>query len=292
MSGLEGGAPITTIAELREFTAKMAFLVTGELPTVGAVHEAVVLRKQHGTTLTADIIVPEGRAPFPVLVYLHGGGWVLGKPEDYRRLACRFAQAGFLVVNVDYRLAPEAPFPAAYDDCVFAVRWAGEQARRFGGDPTCLVIGGDSAGANLAAAVATTLADDQNAPRIHAALLAYGVFDIKTMPRGETHESGLLVDAIATAYLGADPGPLWRDPRVSPLFAAAKLPPSFVVVGAADSLEAQSAELARALASAGIPHEHVVVEGMPHGFIQMEAFPPALPTINRMAAFALAQLDR
>jgi acetyl esterase len=291
MGGLEGAARITTIEELREFTAKMAFLVTGELPKVGALHEAVVLKRQrNGATLTADIIVPQGTPPFPLLVYFHGGGWVLGKPEDYRRLACRFAQEGFLVINVDYRLAPEAPFPAGYEDCVFAVRWAGEEARRFGGDPERMVIGGDSAGANLAAAVAATLADDHDAPRIHAALLAYGVFDIKTMPRGETHESGLLVDAIATAYLGVDPGPLWRDPRVSPLFAAKKLPPCFVVVGSADSLVAQSAELAAELKSAGIAHEHVVVEGMPHGFIQMEAFPPALPTVTRMAKFALARL--
>ncbi len=168
-------------------------------------------------------------------------------------MGCRFAEAGFLVINVDYRLAPEKPFPAGYDDCVFAVRWAGDEARRFGGDSARLVIGGDSAGANLAAAVAVNLADDRNASQIRAALLAYGVFDIKTMPRGDTPESGVLVDAIATAYLGADPGPLWRDSRVSPLFAAAKLPPSFVVVGSADSLVGQSAELVAELTSAGVP---------------------------------------
>src|SRR5207245_2005230 len=84
--------------------------------------------------------------------------------------------AGIVVINVDYRLAPEAPFPAGYEDCEYAVRWAAEVAGEYGGDPAQLAIGGDSAGCNLAAAVAGTLASDPHGPKIGAALLIYGIF--------------------------------------------------------------------------------------------------------------------
>ena len=152
-------------------------IVGTDAPRIAAFYENVELRPG----LTADVAVPEGRAPFPVLLYLHGGGWVAGSPKSHRRLGQKFAEAGYLTINVDYRLAPEHPFPAGYDDCVFAAQWARENAGRWNGDSTRMAIGGDSAGGNLAAAVIIA----PGAPRFRAALLIYGIYDfVETVERG------------------------------------------------------------------------------------------------------------
>src|SRR5262249_58601271 len=87
-------------------------MMNQDLPQIGALHEGVEVR----TNLHADIAVPKGAGPFPVVVYLHGGGWVAGSPKTHRKLGMQFAEAGFLTVNVDYRLAPEHPFPAGFGD--------------------------------------------------------------------------------------------------------------------------------------------------------------------------------
>src|SRR5262245_64946859 len=154
---------------MRSMLDGFAPLMNGELPAIGGLHEAVAVREG----VTADVVVPAGAGPHPVLVYLHGGGWVCGSPRTHRKLAHRFAEAGYLVFNVDYRLAPEHPFPTPFEDCLAAVRFAHREAARFGGDPRRLAIGGDSAGGNLSAAVAAALAAD--AARPTAALLIYGV---------------------------------------------------------------------------------------------------------------------
>ena len=291
MAQMASGQAPTDIPGLRKMLDEFAPLLNADPPTVGAIHEAVSLRPG----LTADVLVPDRAGPHPVLVYLHGGGWVAGSPRTHRKLGLRFAEAGYLVVNVDYRLAPEAPFPAPFDDCAFAVRWAAQNAERFGGDAGRLAVGGDSAGGNLTAAVVTHLADDASAPRIGAALLIYGVFDFTAfgdtaMPAGDAAQAAAaekLRDMMVEAYIGTDPA-LPGDPRVSPVRAAAKLPPSFLVVGTADPLLEQQKALAAELARAGVEHESHVLDGMPHGFVQYEFLPPARETIAKMIAF----LDR
>jgi acetyl esterase len=228
-----------------------------------------------------------------VLVYLHGGGWVSGSPKTHRKLAHRFAEAGYLVFNVDYRLAPEHPFPTPFEDCLAATRWAHREAARFGGDATRLAIGGDSAGGNLSAAVAGALAGEPARPK--AALLIYGVFDFGMLadlsqvagddPRTSAL-AGEVVEMMTGAYLGKQRhDTLLRDPRVSPLALASRLPPTHVVVGSADPLAVQAEALVKALAAAGVPHEHWVDEGMPHGYAQLEFLAPARPAIDRMVAF-------
>ncbi len=290
--------PPESAVDLRKLMADFAPLLNADLPEIGALHEGVLVREVGGTAVTADVVVPEGAGPHPVLVYLHGGGWVAGSPLTHRKLAYRFAEAGYLVFNVDYRLAPEFPFPAPFDDCLHAVHWAAREAERYGGDASRLAIGGDSAGGNLSAAVAATLADDPSAPRIGACLLIYGVFDFATMGAGvededdPLHEVGeALTEMMVGAYLGSERSPsLLADPRVSPIHAAAKLPPSHVVVGSLDTLAAQAETLAAALQRAGVAHEHVVFEGMPHGFSQMEFLPPARESIEQMLAFLKTHL--
>jgi acetyl esterase len=283
--------PPETAQDMRRLLDGFAAILNADLPQVGEFAEALPI----ADGITADVVVPKGAGPHPVLVYLHGGGWVCGSPATHRKLAHRFAEAGYLVVNVDYRLAPEHPFPTPFDDCVAAIRWASREAQRFGGDPTRLAVGGDSAGGNLSAAAAAALADDPARPK--AALLIYGVFDFATIgelegfdgveidgPLAEMGEK--MTELMVGAYLGSDRSEeLLRDPRVSPLHVADRLPPSHVVVGSADPLVLQARALAAALDEAGVAHEVFVDEGMPHGYAQMEFLPAAQPAIDRMVAF-------
>jgi acetyl esterase len=275
--------------EMRRMLDAFAPFMNADLPEVGALHERVPVREG----VSADVVVPRGAGPHPVLVYLHGGGWVCGSPRTHQKLAHRFAEAGFLVFNVDYRLAPEHPFPTPFEDCLAAVRWAHRESRRFGGDPARFAIGGDSAGGNLSAAVAAALADDPARPR--AALLIYGVFDfamftdpslVEAPDQAAAAIGRDLVEMMVGAYLGTTRSDaLLRDPRVSPLHAARRLPPSHVVVGGADPLAAQAETLVKALGAAGVAHEHFVDPGMPHGYVQMEMLAAARPAIDRMVAF-------
>jgi acetyl esterase len=233
-------------------------------PEIGAFHEDVELRPG----LRGDVSVPKGSGPFPGAVYLHGGGWIAGSSKSHRKLAMQFAEAGILTLNLDYRLAPEHPFPAGFEDCVFAVRWLRENAKRYNGDPARLVIGGDSAGANLAAAAALEIGRHPNGAKLSALLLLYGLYDIRGMmqrgreggPRGTNQY-----------YLGADFESKLDDPRVSPIKGVkpGALPPTFIVVGTADNLLPESYAMAQALSEAEIPHEVHVLEDMPHAFMQM-----------------------
>lgn len=285
-----------TAQDMRAMLDPFAGMMNAGLPEIGAFHESVPVRETDAGPVHADVMVPKGDGPHPVLVYLHGGGWVCGSPATHRKLGHRFAEAGYLTLSIGYRLAPEHPFPTPFDDCAFAVRWAAREAARWGGDASRLAVGGDSAGANLSAAVAAALCDDADAPRISAALLIYGVFDFAAM--GAVLDADLagneelaaaaekMVELMVGAYLGAERSEgLLSDPRISPIHAAAKLPPSHVMVGGADALAPQTAALAAALERAGVEHEHVVYDGMPHGFAQMEFFPQARRSVERMVEF-------
>ena len=128
MQRMASGQVPDDVPALRRMLDDFAPLLNMDPPDIGAIHEDVLLREVGGARVCADVLVPSGAGPHPVLVYLHGGGWVAGSPRTHRKLGLRFAEAGHLVVNVDYRLAPEAPFPAPFEDCVFAVRWAVQNA--------------------------------------------------------------------------------------------------------------------------------------------------------------------
>lgn len=289
IAGMLAMQPPESPQQMRALLEAFAGFMNADLPEVGALHEAVPVEEG----VRADVVVPRGQGPHPVLVYLHGGGWVCGSPATHRKLGYRFAEAGYLVFNVDYRLAPEHPFPTPLDDCVAAIRFAAREAPRYGGDPARLAVGGDSAGGNLSAAAAAALAGDAAAPK--AALLLYGVFDfaklgdVSAMPpetAAPMAEAGArLVDMMTSAYLGDAPGALLADPRVSPIHAADRLPPCHIAVGSLDPLVVQAEALARALEAAGTPFEHFVDDGMPHGYAQMEFLPAARPAIDRMVAF-------
>ena len=260
------------------------------LPDIGNFLTKVEISKKEDHSLTTDIHVPEGEGPFPILVYFHGGGWISGSPKSHRKICHRFAEAGFLVFNVDYALAPENPFPQGFDECCESVRWVVANAEKYKGDSNRLSVGGDSAGGNLSAACAASLADDSEVD-IKKILLIYGVFDFLSM--GETSDvlvdtdADLMTEMMIGSYLGLERDEaVLSDPRVSPIHVSDKLPPAHILCGTLDGLMAGSKILAEKLNSQGIENEEFYYENMPHGFLHFEDFfPESRQAIDRMVAF-------
>ena len=256
----QGGIP-----EMREFVNHNAKALNAKPPEIGAYHPDVELRPG----LRADICVPKGAGPHPTLVFLHGGGWVSGTSKTHTKLCMEFAAAGYLTVNVDYRLAPEHPFPAGLDDCVFASKWTAENASRYGGDAQRLAIGGDSAGGNLTAATLISLAGQPGAPKFKAALLLYAMLDIPRATKA-TDGNPEITNMMIKAYLG-DRRELISDPRVTPLngIKPGIMPPTLLLVGTADNLVPDTYAMAELLRQTETPHEVHVLENMPHAFLQI-----------------------
>jgi acetyl esterase len=266
---------------LRAAMDTFAPMMNSNLPEIGALHEAVEIRPG----LKADVAVPKGNGPHPLVVYLHGGGWIGGSPKTHRKLGMQFAEAGYLTINVDYRLAPEHPFPAALEDCMHAVKWTGDNAKRWNGDASRLAVGGDSAGGNLTAATLTSLAAEKYAgAKPKAALLIYGVFDF---PATLKRDSNVAFDGMVKAYAGAGYPAILEDPRVSPLRAVkpGAMPPSFIICGTADPLLPETHSMADALKRADIRHEVVVLDDMPHGFLQMDLLSGCRQGLDKMFDF-------
>ena len=268
-----------SVSYLRKMLDEFAGLLNERLPKVGAFHENIPYRSVDGVELTLDVTVPLGSGPFPVMVYIHGGAWIWGSPVTHRKLTHRLAQQGFLTLSVDYRLAPEAPFPAGLNDCIHAVHFAAEFASKWGGDSDRIVIAGDSAGANLAAATAIELASSIGTPDIRGVGLLYGVYDFRS---GEAPDpvTTLLYDA----YLG-DLSHLVEDPRVSPVMKVASLPPAFIAVGTEDELIEDAENLTAEMTAVGKPYNYKIYPGMPHAFSQMEFLPFAKTSISDMADY-------
>lgn len=266
-----------SIQSLRDVLDMFAALLNDDLPEIGAFESSIPYRIVDDRPLTLDVLVPKGEGPFPVLVYLHGGAWIWGSPATHRKLTYRLAEQGFLTFSVDYRLAPEHRFPAGFNDCIHAIHFASLNARRWAGDPERLVLAGDSAGGNLAAASAIELTNSADAPTVRGVGLLYGVYDFTDL-----EEDGITGDLV-DAYLGTRN--LVTDPRVSPLLKATSLPPTHIAVGSADPLIGDAEALRAALARAGRVHDYHVYPDMPHAFTQMEFLEDALPAIQRMCKF-------
>nr|BAN08480.1 hypothetical protein [uncultured bacterium] len=163
------GAPpfnMMTVQQARDALGAL-FAPKGPREPIKSVEDRVI--NAGGVKLPVRIYTPEGKGPWPILVFFHGGGWVVGNCESHdtlcRSLASLANGAGCIVVSVDYRLAPEHKFPIPAEDCYAATKWAVLNAAGFGGDPKRIAVGGDSAGGNLAAAVAQ-MATDRGAPSL------------------------------------------------------------------------------------------------------------------------------
>jgi len=218
LSSLPVWNPTGDIAAQRAAWEELARVFNRDLPDIGDLDKDVELR----AGLRADVAVPKGAGPHPVVIYLHGGGWAFGTPASFRKLGMQFAEAGYLTIILGYPLAPEHPFPAALEDTMFAIGWAADNARRWNGDGRRIAIGGDSAGANLALSAITSSAAQSRAV-VRAALLFYGAFDLAATAERNRAHSGLQMQL--KTYVAGNTA-LFDDPRVSPLKGVtAKLPP-------------------------------------------------------------------
>jgi acetyl esterase len=220
---------------------------------------------------------PDESGPLPVLVWFHGGGWVIGSLDTADGL-CReiVDSAGCMVVSVDYRLAPEHRFPAGVDDSYAAARWVSEHATEIGADPSKVAVGGDSAGGHLAAVTAMT-ARDLGAPPLVFQLLVYPALEHEfSRPSMIENAEGYMLTADGMRWFYRhtlnDPSE-GDDPRVSPIRAEslADLPPAFVITAEFDPLRDQGLAYADALAAAGVTVTSTTYDGVFHGFFSMSA---------------------
>lgn len=222
------------------------------------------------------IYTPEGDGPFPVLVYFHGGGWVICSLDTHDGV-CRLLanQAQCVVVSVDYRLAPEHKFPAAADDCYAATKWVVENAASISGKPERVAVGGDSAGGNLAAVV-SLMAKENGGPHIVFQLLIYPATDYYIPGTASIRENAegyyLTRDAMIwfwNHYANSEEDA--NNPHMAPLRAKDLhgLPPALVITAEYDPLRDEGEMYATRLQEAGISVTATRYDGMVHGFFSL-----------------------
>ncbi|WP_067440242.1 alpha/beta hydrolase [Nocardioides jensenii] len=277
-----GNAPMheSSPDDARKAFASLAQIATAQ---AGLVEVASVVDASAGD-VPVRVYRPSIEGPVPTIVFLHGGGWVVGDLETHdnacRRL-CRDTSS--VVVSVDYRLSPEAPFPAAVIDALTAAHAIAQNLDAYGGSPVWAVAG-DSAGGNLAAIVAQTI------PGAGAQLLIYPAVDVfGTYASREENGTGYfletpLMEWFAGHYVQSEVA--IDDARLSPLHGVRPdLPPAIVVTAEFDPLRDEGLAYAAALTAAGVPVDSVTCAGLIHGFVDMAAFSPA-------ADAAIAEMNR
>ncbi len=220
------------------------------------------------------VYTPEGEGPFPVLLYLHGGGWVVGTLDDYDAVCTILcADSGYLVVSVDYQLSPEARFPVAIEEGYATLEWLADQSDAMNVDPDRIVVGGDSAGANMATVIAM-MARDRKGPSIQFQLLICPATNLKDTNTLSYKQFGFgiwvpeeLMKWYTSYYLEnlADIG----NPYVSPLLASnlSDLPPSFIVIAEFDILRDEAEAYGKRLQEAGVNACMKIYPGQIHDFV-------------------------
>jgi acetyl esterase len=272
---VEAGTPMSeqTPEEARASfrTLAVGFRKPEDVVPVASVEDTTVAGAEGD--LAARVYRPTGDGPFPTVALFHGGGFVIGDLDTHDNLAraiCR--DAGAVVVSVEYRLAPEHPFPAGLEDCVAATRELVGQLDTLGGDGR-LAVAGDSAGGNLSAVVAQTV------PGLAAQFLIYpGIDGSGDHVSRKENGTGYFLDTPTIAWFSDHyaPGGDYMDPRLSPLHGSlAGLPPAVVVTAEFDPLRDEGEAYADALTAAGVPVVSRRYDGMIHGFMDMGAFSPA-----------------
>ena len=281
-------SPEITAPALRARMRRDARSVARWPTQVAAVHERSV-DGAVGPLPARHYIPAASAAPAPLLVFLHGGGWVLGDLETHDEACRRLCRdAGVHVLSVAYRLAPEHPFPAGVEDAVAAFRWASGAAAKLGADAARVAIGGDSAGGNLAAVACQQLVL-RGGPMPVAQLLIYPSTDLA----GETRSAELF----ATGYFLTRRSRKWcegqyvgdgvdrADVRISPLRSGdlTRQPPAIVTTAGFDPLRDQGEAYAEALRAAGVPVVLYREESLIHGFINFTV-------VNRASSDALGRI--
>ncbi len=246
-----------------------------------------------------DITVPLAEAPLPVLVYIHGGGWMNGDKSIYRRICALYAQAGFLVCNVNYRLTPQYVYPVQVRDVASAVRWVHLNCSRYGGDPSRMFLAGDSAGANLSSWYAAALGDPAlpeatgigetiPADSLRGLLLFYGAFDMDAMLT-----TGFpFIRLFYRACFGTDAEASRMKADISsPLrHLTSEYPPSFIACGGSDPLLPESRACSKALCELGVPHRDLYLTRpeyphVNHGFLNFYFFKSSRVAMRESIAF-------
>lgn len=223
------------------------------------------------------VYTPAGTPPFPILVYYHGGGWMRGSLDGYDGL-CRLiaSEAGCVVVSVDYRLAPEHPFPAGFDDCYAATEWATEHAESLLGDPARVAVGGDSGGGNLAAGVSLA-ARDQDGPDIAHQLLIYPAVNppsVRWLDSYDENATGYLLEMPSVEYYYdhyLDSDAHLGNAYVFPLQALdlAGVPSATVVTAGFDPLRDEGLAYVERLAADGVDVDHLHYDAQIHAFVSL-----------------------
>jgi len=265
---LTGGTPAQARAQFETLITAMRGGTAVE--PVGKVADRAI--PGPGGSIPIRVYAPADAGPFPLLMFFHGGGWVLGDLESHDAL-CRMLtnQARCVAVSVDYRLAPEAKFPAAAEDCYAATKWAAANAGAIDADSSRLAIAGDSAGGNLAAVVAL-MARDRGGPRLVYQLLIYPAIDpASDAPSQRENATGYLLTHADMVWFWGHylDGP--RDvanPYANPLKAKSLsgLPPAMVITAGFDPLRDEGEDYAAALKEAGVPTTLKRYDGATHGF--------------------------
>lgn len=245
--------------------------------------------------LRCRLMSPEAASDLPVIVYLHGGGWTLGSLDSHHRLMrCLAREAGAALLAVDYRLAPEHPFPAPLEDALAAVRWLRARAPGHGINPDRMVLAGDSSGANLALGALLRLRDGGE-PLPRGGALFYGCYQARTDTASHrAYGDGsfrLSTDEMTwfwANYLGeGGTGDVYAEPLLAALHA---LPPLFLNVGTVDPLADDTRALAGHLEAAGVPYELLEYPGQVHGLLQMTLDVAAARSAMRDAGAAIRRM--
>lgn len=217
------------------------------------------------------IYSPDGEGPFPIMVFFHGGGWVVGDLDVIDSpLRALTNAASMMIVSVDYRLAPEYKFPTAVNDCYMATKWVYDHASELGGDVGRIAVGGESAGGNLAAAV-TLMAREKGHPSLSYQVLLYPVTDLSREYPSHSKFDGYFLTRedmryFEHHYLRAEEDR--KNIYVSPMLAEdlSNLPPALVVTAGYDPLHDEGKAYAEALKEAGVKVAYFCFDGMIHGF--------------------------
>jgi acetyl esterase len=291
------GSP--AISELPPVVARRLF-DEGSAPQFGAIDHIesvsdLTIEGPNGQILLR-VYRPHTDRDLPTVAFFHGGGWVVGSLDSHDGLCRALAKrASVLVVAVDYRLAPEHPFPAGLEDAWAATKWLSQTATRFGGRTDILVVAGDSAGGNLAASVALR-ARDKKLP-LALQLLVYPVMDCdfdRQSYRQYAEGYGLTRDAMMWFWDQYAPLPDRFSPEASPLRAddICGIAPALIVTAEFDPLRDEGEEYARRHLAAGVPVELRRYDGLIHGFGRHPAFVPrALKAIDETAVLLRNALE-
>lgn len=274
-----------------------SFMRTPKPPADVRIENIFVERPSAKTKLRLRLYQPaaSSNAPTPALLWLHGGGYVIGRPEMDDATCAHFVQAlGIKIISVDYRLAPKHPFPAGLDDSYQALTWIATQAQQLGIDPARIAIGGQSAGAGLAAALAQLAYDQQQVQPIFQ-LLVYPMLDDRTVRRTDLNGDNHVAWTQASngygweAYLGQPGGAATLPTYAAPARRTnlTGLPPAWIGVGTLDLFHDEDVAYAQRLQADGVACDLQIVPGAFHGF---NVFDPTLPIVQTFQQSQIAAL--